>query len=78
MFSIQKNWRRAVATVFGANDLFDLGLSADDLQSISENREVSSAGINNVSAKLGLTADQTRFVMQKMMTDAQQSQGNIQ
>lgn len=52
--------------------VYALGLSTSDLQSIATNGEVSETGLQNVSAKLGLTVEQTRAAVKQMMADAQQ------
>lgn len=54
--------------------IYELGLSQEDLLKISQNQEITSSGLNNISAKLKLSVDQSRALVQQMMVDAQQSQ----
>lgn len=67
------------ATVEGQTlqPIYELGLSKDDLQSLSQAKGVSAAAIQNLSAKLNLTQSQAEAMVQQMTTDVLNSK-NIQ
>ena len=53
--------------------VYDLGLSDSDLQDIGANMAVSNVAINNISAKLNISEDLAKSVLQQMQKDARQS-----
>lgn len=72
--SLLKNTLRTTVEGNSMQPIYDLGLSTADLQRISQNRDISDAGLQKVSAKLGLSVEQTRMAVRQMMSDAQSSQ----
>lgn len=67
--TLKKTLRSTVETQ-SLQPVYNLGLSSTDLYSISQNREISQQGLQNLSGKLGLTAEQTRAAVSKMTADA--------
>lgn len=68
------------ATVEGQTlqPIYELGLSQEDLQSISQAKGVSGAAIQNLSTKLNLTEAQTQSMVQQMTWDVLNSKNVVQ